>query len=168
MEQLKPTKGGSPKVARHVNPLPSTQANHRQTGMATKHCSVKPKSCRNKVLSSSRNFISFSEGTSKFAVLALSLWWSIRWLNKVERWSLTPWRGRLMPAGAASTQEHVHGLWLEGQHKTLSWTVTHFPGSLPLEIQVTAALRNRYFCFCTRQIPTLKWETPTKSHSGYC
>lgn len=43
--KLKEKKEGSPRVARHVNLLPSTlkstQTTHRQAGMATKPCSVK-------------------------------------------------------------------------------------------------------------------------------
>lgn len=140
----------------------------------------KPESCRSQVLSSPMSVVSSGARgqchTGGESIAALRKYFNTccqgselvmihSGLNKVERCCLTPWRVRWMPAGAASMQEHKYGLWLKYYH---GWSVKHFPGCLPLEIWIAAALRNRYFSFCTRQIPTLKWETLTKFYSQYC
>lgn len=54
------------------------------------------------------------------------------------------------------------------RHPRTWWSVKHFPGCLPSEIRNAAALRTPSCCFCTRWIPTLKWEIPIKSYFGYC
>lgn len=45
-------------------------------------------------------------------------------LIKLKDAAWLPGELSLMPAGAASTKEHIHGLWLGGQHKILSWMVS--------------------------------------------